>query len=82
MEVSGKRGITALESAKETIEVEYTHFEDKPGYDEIEVLANKYLEEFESGQIDRFDVAYMQFQSTARQNPVVEHAVAANVAGG
>ena len=35
-------------------------------------MANKYLEEFEAGEIDRFDVAYMQFKSTARQVPVIE----------
>ena len=72
LEVSGKRGITAYSSAHIPIAAEYTHFEDKPAYDEVEVLANKYLEDFASGHIDRFDVVYMQFASTARQYPVVE----------
>jgi F-type H+-transporting ATPase subunit gamma len=72
LEVSGKRGISAFESANEPIDVQYIHFEDKTRYEEVEVLANKYLEEFEAGEIDRFDVAYMQFKSTARQVPVIE----------
>lgn len=72
LEVSGKRGVNAFNSAKLPISVEYTHFEDKPGYDEIEVLANQYLDDYAHGRIDRFDVVYMQFESTARQHPVVE----------
>jgi len=72
LEVSGKRGINAFHSAKLPIHVEYTHFEDKPSYDEIEVLANRYLDDYAHGKIDRFDVAYMQFETTARQHPVVE----------
>jgi F-type H+-transporting ATPase subunit gamma len=50
----------------------YTHFEEKPRFDEVEVLANRYLADFIAGRIDRVDVAYMKFLNAARQTPVVE----------
>jgi F-type H+-transporting ATPase subunit gamma len=50
----------------------YTHFEEKPRFDEVEELANRYIESFISGKIDRVDVAYMKFHNAARQTPVVE----------
>ena len=50
----------------------FTHFEDKPGFDEVEVLANRYLEEYVTGKLDRLDVAYTRFDSIARQAAVVE----------
>ena len=43
----------------------YTHFEDKPSFEEVEVLANRYLEDYIAGKLDRLDVAYMQFESVA-----------------
>ena len=72
LEVSGKRGIRAFAYAGVPITQEFTQFEDKTTYDEIELLANRYLAEFAAGALDRFDVAYMKFQSSARQIPVVE----------
>jgi F-type H+-transporting ATPase subunit gamma len=72
LEVSGKRGIGAFTHAQVPITQEYIHFEDRPGYDEVELLANRYLAEFAAGKLDRFDVAYMKFQSSARQSPVIE----------
>ena len=51
----------------------YTQFEDKPTFDEVEVLANRYLDEYVTGKLDRLDVAYTQVRvSIARQQVVVE----------
>ncbi len=72
LEVSGKRGISACKFRGLTPDETFTHFEDKPTFDEVEVLANRYLEAYVSGQIDRLDVAYMSFQSVARQRVSVE----------
>ena len=41
-------------------------------YDDVEALANRYLDEFITRKIDRLDVAYTKFVSGARQEPVVE----------
>lgn len=72
LEVSGKRGIAGFKFREHTLHEAYTHFEDKPTFEEVEVLANRYLEEYASGKIDRLDVAYMRFETMARQTPVVE----------
>ncbi|MHB0955301.1 MAG: ATP synthase F1 subunit gamma [Pirellulaceae bacterium] len=71
-EVSGKRGISALRYRRIDTDHTYTHFEDRPAYHDVEVLANRYLEEFITGKIDRLDVVYTKFWSSSRQEPVCE----------
>ena len=72
LEVSGKRGISAFRFRKIRIHESFTHFEDRPTFDEVEVLANHYLDAYETGQLDRLDVAYTRFESLGRQKAVVE----------
>jgi F-type H+-transporting ATPase subunit gamma len=72
LEVSGKRGITFFRYQGVRPENSFTQFEDKPSYEEVEVLANRYLAAFIAGQIDRVEVAYTKFLNAARQVPVVE----------
>jgi len=72
IEVAGKRGISALKFRGITVDEGFTHFDDNVRYDDVDVLANRYLEDFAAGTIDRLDVAYTQFHSTALQQPVVE----------
>jgi F-type H+-transporting ATPase subunit gamma len=72
LEVSGKRGISAFRFRGLKPAQQYTHFEDRPSYDEVEVLANGYLEQFLAGEIDRLDVVYTRFESLSRMRPVVE----------
>lgn len=72
LEVSGKRGISGLKFRRIKADETYTHFEDKPTFEEVEVLANRYLHAYESGALDRLDVAYTKFLSASRQVAVVE----------
>ncbi len=72
MEVSGKRGIKFFTFQKRELDQQYTHFEDKPTFDEVEILANRFAEDFVAGKIDRLDVAYVEFETISRQNAVVE----------
>lgn len=72
LEVSGKRGIAYYRYQGIAAEHTYTHFEDKPTFDEVEVLANRYIADYIAGRIDRVSVAYMKFLSAARQMPVVD----------
>lgn len=72
LEVSGKRGISGFRYRQIVPDESYTHFEDKAKYEEIELLANRYLDEYISGKLDRLDVAYTLFESASRQRPVVE----------
>jgi F-type H+-transporting ATPase subunit gamma len=72
LELSGKRAIAYNRYQGIHAEQTYTHFEDKPTFEEVDVLANRYLAMYIAGKIDRVDVAYMKFLSAARQVPVVE----------
>lgn len=72
LEVSGKRGISALKFRGIKIDERYTHFEDKPTFDEVNMLATRYLDDFITGRLDRLDVAYTKFISSSKQQAVVE----------
>jgi F-type H+-transporting ATPase subunit gamma len=72
LEVSGKRGISAFRFRKIEMHERFTHFEDRPVFAEVELLANRYLEAFTSGQIDRLDVVYTKFESLSRQYATVQ----------
>ena len=72
IEVSGKRGIGFFKFQKIATAASYTHFEDKPTYDEVDVLAKRFVDLFIRGEIDRLDVAYTKFETMSRQKAVIE----------
>lgn len=72
LEAAGKRGITFFRFQRLERSREYTHFEDRPAFAEVEVLANRYIELYSSGTVDEVKVAYMKFHNAARQEAVVE----------
>ena len=72
IEISGKRGITAFGHRGHKPDETFTHFEHRPKFEEVELIANRYLNEFVAGELDRLDVAYMKFINLSRQVPVVE----------
>ncbi|NLS97056.1 MAG: ATP synthase F1 subunit gamma [Planctomycetaceae bacterium] len=72
LEVSGKRGISGLQFRGIRPDETFIHFEDRPSYDEVEAIADRYLEAFETGAFDRLDVVYTKFESLSRQYPVAE----------
>ena len=71
-EVSGKRGISAMKFRNVATDAEFTQFDDQPGFEEVEVLANRYLEAYAAGTLDRLDVAYPRFITSSRQEATVE----------
>jgi F-type H+-transporting ATPase subunit gamma len=72
LELAGKRAIAYYRHQGTTAEATYTQFEDKPTFNEVEVLANKYLDAYARGAIDQLQVVYMKFYSPGRQRPTVE----------
>jgi F-type H+-transporting ATPase subunit gamma len=72
VEIAGKRGIAGFKFRGQAPDQAYTHFEDKPTFDEVDVLASRYLQEYEAGELDRLDVVYMKFESIARQRIAME----------
>jgi F-type H+-transporting ATPase subunit gamma len=72
LEVAGKRGINYLRFRGIAMDATYTQYEDRPQYDDIEKLAERYIGHYVRGEIDRLDVAYTRFISAARQEAMVQ----------
>jgi F-type H+-transporting ATPase subunit gamma len=72
LEVSGKKPIGFLKYQRLPRQAEYTQFEDKPAFDQVEPIGDKYISLYASGQVDQVQVAYMKFLNAARQTPMVE----------
>ncbi|QDT37732.1 ATP synthase F1 subunit gamma [Stratiformator vulcanicus] len=72
VEVCGKRGISFLKFQDIAMDRTYTNFEDKPGFNEVEELADRYIEDYTSGKLDRLDVAYTRFESAGKQTAIIE----------
>ena len=72
LELSGKRAIAYFRFQRIEADEKFTHFEYKPKYEEVEILANRYIQGYISGRYDRVEVVYMKFLNAARQTPVVE----------
>jgi F-type H+-transporting ATPase subunit gamma len=70
--VSGKRGISALRFRGINIDESFTNFEDQPSFEEVAKIADKLMADYQSGVIDRLDVAYTKFKSISKQEAVVE----------
>jgi len=71
VEVSGKRGVTFWKYRKLPIAASYTQYEDRPQFDDVEKLAERYIAMFLKGEIDRLDVVYTEYVNASRQNAVV-----------
>jgi F-type H+-transporting ATPase subunit gamma len=72
LELSGKRAISYFRFQGVTAEHSYTHFEDKPTFEQVDEVGARYLADYIAGRIDRIEIAYMKFLNAARQAPVVE----------
>jgi F-type H+-transporting ATPase subunit gamma len=72
LEVAGKRGISFLKFQGFEFNRTFLNFEDKPTFDEVEEIADRYVEGFVKGEIHRLDVAYTRFKSASRQSAVIE----------
>lgn len=72
LEAAGKKPNAFLKYQRYARQAEYTQFEDKPAFAQVEPIADKYIQAYVSGQVDQVQVAYMKFINAARQTPVVE----------
>jgi F-type H+-transporting ATPase subunit gamma len=72
LEIAGKRGIGAFKLREILVDVEFTQFNDRPAFDEVDQIASRYLAEYEQGVLDRLDVVYTKFENVGRQRVVVE----------
>jgi F-type H+-transporting ATPase subunit gamma len=68
--VAGKKGISFFNFQKRPI-TQKIDVADPLRYADVEVLANQFIDQFVSGQVDAVYVAYMNFVSTSTQKPEV-----------
>ncbi len=71
-EISGKRGIAAMKFRNVHIDEMYTKFEDQPAFNDVALIADRLMDDFTAGRMDRLDVAYTRFVSISKQVPTVE----------
>jgi F-type H+-transporting ATPase subunit gamma len=72
LELSGKRAIAYFRYQGIPAQRTYTQFEEKPSFEEVNEIADRYLNAYIKGEIDRVDVTYMKFYNAGRQAPVTE----------
>ena len=72
VEIAGKRGIGGFKYRDVELDAEFTQFEDKPRFDEVDEIATRYLDDYAAGRIDRLDVVYTKFENAARQSVAIE----------
>jgi F-type H+-transporting ATPase subunit gamma len=82
LEISGKKAITAFKTRALAPAAAFTHFDDKPAFNEVDVIASRYLEEYATGRLDRLDVVYTKFETVARQHVAIETLLPLAAVGG
>ncbi len=70
IEVAGKKALAAVKYHGYAI-AERHSFGDKPKYEDVERVAQRYIEAFSSGKYDAVRIAYTRFESNARQVPEI-----------
>ena len=70
IELVGKKGVSFLKFNKVPVAKSYT-FGDKPSFEEIQKLAEDYMQRFTAGEVSAVRVVYMRYISAGRQSPEV-----------
>lgn len=71
VEVVGKKGQNYFRFSGRPVEKYHSQFGDKPAFEDVQRLADRYMADFAAGKYDAVKVVYMAFQSMSRQAPVV-----------
>ena len=71
LEVVGKKGAAYFRFSKIDVAQVHDQFGDKPTYEQVNELAQRYMQEFQTGTYDSVSVAYMAFETMSRQRPTI-----------
>jgi len=71
VEVVGKKGLTPLRFNGIDVAEHHTQFGDKPKYEDVDALAERYMSMFAAGEISAVRVVSMKYISAGKQTPVV-----------
>ena len=72
LEVVGKKGIAYFRFNRVGVAVYHSQFTDKPAYQDVEQLAQRYMDAYTQGTYEAVRVAYMAFKTVGQQEPRVE----------
>ena len=70
-EVVGKKGIGVMKFSRLEVDTYHDHIGDTPLYDDVQAIAQTYMDDFVAGKYDAVRVAYMRFVSMSKQVPEV-----------
>ncbi len=71
IEAVGKKAVSYFKFNHVPIEQVHTQFGDKPPYEEVERLAERFMSDYIAGKYDSVNVAYTAFRSMSKQEPVI-----------
>ncbi|MFI4883378.1 MAG: ATP synthase F1 subunit gamma [Phycisphaerales bacterium JB064] len=71
VEVVGKKGVAFMRFNGVNVSRHHTQFGDRPEFEQVQELAENYIELFQAGRITGVNLVYMRYQSVARQSPTV-----------
>jgi F-type H+-transporting ATPase subunit gamma len=72
LEVTGKRGISAMKFRGIIPDETFLEFDDQPRFHEVDKIAVRYLDAYMKGEVDRVDVVYTKFISSSKQIATLE----------
>ena len=71
LEAAGKKGQSVLRFNRFAIDRFHSQFGEKNEYEDVERLADNYMDRFANGEVSSVQVVYMRFHSASRQKPEV-----------
>jgi F-type H+-transporting ATPase subunit gamma len=71
IEIVGKKGASALKFNGYKGFTHHTHIGDKPAFEDVERLADRFIQMFVDGEVSTVRVIYMKYFSAGRQRPEV-----------
>ncbi|MCB9845852.1 MAG: ATP synthase F1 subunit gamma [Phycisphaeraceae bacterium] len=71
LEVVGKKGAGVLRFNRVNVSRHHTHIGDKPRYEDVERLAQDYIDRFVAGEVSAVRVVSMKYISAGRQAPEI-----------
>ncbi len=71
VEVVGKKGVAFMKFNGVQVTRHHTQFGDRPEFEQVQELAENYIELFQAGRITGVNLVYMRYLSVAKQSPAV-----------
>ncbi len=71
IEIVGKKGASALKFNGYSGFTHHSHIGDKPAFEDVERLADRFIQMFIDGEVSAVRVVYMKYYSAGRQRPEV-----------